>query len=126
MKKEHSKSKMWLRQIGGIALLLLLLVLVRVFLLNTYYVGQVDDLPEGIREKSLLIVALQSEPKETDELAVIKLYNKEGNSRLVPARIIQSSHATNGREVLVDIGPSDIWILRKQIRGKVVGQIKLL
>lgn len=126
MKKEHSKSKMWLRQIGGIALLLLLLVLVRVFLLNTYYVGQVDDLPEGIREKSLLIVALQSEPKETDELAVIKLYNKEGNSRLVPARIIQRSHATNGREVLVDIGPSDIWILRKQIRGKVVGQIKLL
>lgn len=126
MNQEHSKSKMWLRQIGGIALLLLLLILVRVFLLNTYYVGQVDDLPEGIREKSLLIVALQSEPKETDELAVIKLYNKEGNSRLVPARIIQSSHATNGREVLVDIGPSDIWILRKQIRGKVVGQIKLL
>lgn len=125
MSREKGNSKGVIRLLGGGALLLLFIILFRMFVINTYYVGMHGELPDGVRHKSLLLVALQKEPAASNDLLVVTLYDDEGNRQLLPARLIQSSTVHPSQELLVDIGTSDIWILRKQVHGTVVGQIKL-
>lgn len=125
MSREKDNSKRGRRLWGGAALLLLFILLLRSFFINTYYVGKSGDLPKGARHRSLFLVALQKEPREVDDLLVVSLYDQEGHRQLLPARFIQSSTVHPDHELLVDIGTSEIWILREQIHGTVIGQITL-
>lgn len=112
---------------GGAALLLLLLLMIRLFFLNTYFVGSGDAFPEGVRQRCLLLVALQREPKKDGDLVVARFVGKEGKPVLLPARVIQAEKALTASDapLLVDIGIEKVKIKRSQVEGKVIATIKL-
>lgn len=103
---KHSNERGWVWT--WLLLLALLLLLIKSFLLGTYYVAS---------PRALLFVAIQSMPHAVGDELLVELVKGE----IVPAEYREQS----GERLLVEVGGEPIQIVSAQVKGKVIGRLRL-
>lgn len=103
-KRSDERSWVW----TWLLLLALLLLLIKFFFLGTYYVES---------PRSLLFVAIQSEPRVEGDLVLIELTKGE----VAPAEYKSGS----AQSLLVEVGGEPIQVAPAQLRGRVIGTLHL-
>lgn len=119
MKREErggnsSSGRVWI----WLLLLVILLSIVKLLFLGTYYVGASEtSLPSGIPPKSLLFVALQGTPQSDEDLLLVELEQRV----IAPVQFLERDNDT----LTVVIGETPINVSMDQVRGRVIGVLRL-
>lgn len=109
-----NNKRIWL----WVSLLMIILAIIKLLFLGTYYVDKgAKDLPSSITPHSLLFVTLQESPHTKGEILLLEMDEK----KLLPAVLL----SRNGDSLLVEISHNETCIMAQQVRGKVIGGIKL-
>lgn len=102
----RTNERSWV--LAWLLLLVLLLLLVKFFFLGTFYVEE---------PRSLLFVAIQAEPRDVGDKVVIEFPNGDLTIAKFKERDRQS--------LLVEVEGEPIRIDPEQLKGKVIGRLKL-
>lgn len=98
--------------------LAIVLVLVKVFFVRSYYIrGDGGTLPQNVSTNSLLIVSIHSTPKSAGDLLLIEAPNGD----FLPTQYL----GQRSTQYLVDAGAGAFCVDQQYVRGKIIYIIRL-